>query len=199
MKSLFAYKKATQAVNFFARKEGGKISKMKALKLIFFADRYHFRKYGRLITSDKYFAMEHGPVPSSTKHLVDMNEAQHRLGRDYAERFVQPLSSSELQSISDVETKVLSKTDLEALEFAWSKFGRMTAGSLRNLTHSYPEWEKRKRQLLQGPKKAVKIDLLDFLEEPAGGADPCSAVDDRRRTAIREFVQQTQSVEKILY
>ncbi len=37
----FDYKKATQALNFFAIKCGGKIDKMKALKLIFFADRYH--------------------------------------------------------------------------------------------------------------------------------------------------------------
>jgi uncharacterized phage-associated protein len=54
------YEKCTQALNFFAQKAGGQINKMKALKLIFFADRYHVRKYGRLLTNDNYMAMEHG-------------------------------------------------------------------------------------------------------------------------------------------
>ena len=56
----FDYKKATQALNFFALKEGGTINKMKALKLIYFADRYNLRKYGRPVRNDDYWAMGYG-------------------------------------------------------------------------------------------------------------------------------------------
>ena len=55
----FDYKKAVQAINFFARKNGGKITKLEVLKLIFFADRYHLRKYGRPITNDQYLGACH--------------------------------------------------------------------------------------------------------------------------------------------
>ncbi len=62
----FSHRKATQALNFFAAKAGGKINKMKALKLVFFADRYHLRKYGRPVVGDEYLAMNYGPVASGT-------------------------------------------------------------------------------------------------------------------------------------
>src|ERR1700683_762715 len=47
-----AVRKATQALNYFACLSASgapfaEINKMKALKLLFFADRYHLRKYGR--------------------------------------------------------------------------------------------------------------------------------------------------------
>lgn len=49
----FSHRKATQALNFFARKAPGhSINKMKALKLVYFADRYHLRKYGRPVVGD---------------------------------------------------------------------------------------------------------------------------------------------------
>jgi len=57
MSLAFAHRKATQALNVLARNSGGTISKLKALKLVFFADRYHLRKYGRAIINDRYFAM----------------------------------------------------------------------------------------------------------------------------------------------
>jgi hypothetical protein len=47
---------------------------MKALKLIFLADRYHLCRYGRLITNDSYVAMKHGPVPSATRDIVESND-----------------------------------------------------------------------------------------------------------------------------
>ena len=49
----FSYKKATQALNYFARQSGGHLHKMKALKLLFFADRFHLRKSGRPLTNDE--------------------------------------------------------------------------------------------------------------------------------------------------
>ena len=80
----FDYKKTTQALNFFARKNDCKQNKLKALKLIFFADRYHIRKFGRPITNDKYEAMEYGPVPSNAKDLAEMNDFLGAEERVYA-------------------------------------------------------------------------------------------------------------------
>ena len=66
--SATSYKKATQALNFFALKKDGKINKMKAIKLIYLADRLHLRKYGRPIVGDIYWAMKLGPVGSRASH-----------------------------------------------------------------------------------------------------------------------------------
>ena len=43
------------------------------IKLIFFADRYHIRKYGRPITNDEYLAMDFGPVNSGVKDIAEMS------------------------------------------------------------------------------------------------------------------------------
>src|SRR5438309_84841 len=70
----FSHRKATQALNFFAQRAGGSINKMKALKLVYFADRYHLRKYGRPVVGDEYLAMNYGPVASGTKDLAEMSD-----------------------------------------------------------------------------------------------------------------------------
>ena len=66
-------RKSTQALNYFAHKAASgrppsrKLNKMKALKLLFFADRYHLRKYGRSVSDCVYFAMKHGPAASEAE------------------------------------------------------------------------------------------------------------------------------------
>lgn len=67
----FDFKKATQALNYLAKKFGGNINKMQAIKLIYFADRYHLRKYGRPVTNDEFVAMGYGPVGSKTKDIAE--------------------------------------------------------------------------------------------------------------------------------
>ena len=80
----FAYKKAAQAINCFAIQNGGEIDKLHALKLVFFADRFHLRKYGRPITNDQYWAMRFGPVASGVKDLFELDSLSHE-ERHYAD------------------------------------------------------------------------------------------------------------------
>src|SRR5262245_1230943 len=70
----FDYQKATQALNYLAKKEHGQIDKLKAMKLIWIAERYHLRNYGRLIINDKYFAMDKGPVASGVKDIAALKK-----------------------------------------------------------------------------------------------------------------------------
>lgn len=194
----FAHKKATQAVNYFARMAGGKISKMKAFKLTFLADRYHLRKYGRSITLDTYFAMVYGPVPSATKNLLDVDESHHRFGKEYSREYVRPLSDREIESVGEVDCAVLSETDSEALEFAWERFGHFTAGQLSNLTHKYPEWAEFEEPLMDCQTKAEKMDCLKFLDDPPPGIDPCFELSDADRKATKESIAETAKLMDVL-
>src|SRR5712692_6685551 len=122
----FSHRKATQALNFFARRAGGTINKMKALKLVFLADRYHLRKYGRPITNDEYFALEYGPIASGAKDLAEMSDFLGADERGYARRFIRPAKTAlTYSSLAEVDEKVLSESDREALDYAWQKFGRV--------------------------------------------------------------------------
>ena len=79
-------------MNFLARQAGGSIHKLKALKLVYFADRYHLRRYGRPVIGDEYLAMQYGPVPSNTKDIAEMGDFLGQEERDYARAFIRPMT-----------------------------------------------------------------------------------------------------------
>jgi uncharacterized phage-associated protein len=49
--------KIVQVIAYLLQKEG-QMDYLKIIKLIFFADKLHIKKYGRLITDDSYYAMD---------------------------------------------------------------------------------------------------------------------------------------------
>src|SRR6266480_5800387 len=120
-------RKSTQALNYFARLSARgapqPLNKMKALKLLFFADRYHLRKYGRPVTDCAYFAMKNGPVASEAKNVAEESAGLDNRSRSYARRYVHKDDRYHFSSAGEVDDAVLSKTDKEALDFAWQTFG----------------------------------------------------------------------------
>jgi uncharacterized phage-associated protein len=154
----FNYKKATQALNYLACRSGSKINKMKALKLVYFADRYHLRKYGRLITNDTYFAMEHGPVASGVKDLAEFSVALDKHEASYAKQYIRPVSKYTYESIADVDRDVFSDSDIEALKFAFETFGQLDKFKLRDKTHLYPEWKKHEQSLQKLSRTEMDIE-----------------------------------------
>lgn len=163
-------KKSVQAINYFARKKDGKINKMKAIKLVYFADRYHLRKYGRPIVGDDYWAMKLGPVASNT--LDTANLEANSLDKDcfnYAQKYIahskDDVKKENIISKENVDFGVFSQTDIEALETAFKEFGDKKNFELAETSHSYPEWLKHKREIEKG-KKRVKMDYLDFFLNP---------------------------------
>lgn len=184
----FDYKKATQALNYFARQEGSKISKLKALKLVYLADRYHLRKYGRPITNDDYWAMKLGPVPSGTRDIAGLN-AEYLDEREitYARESIE-IHGHALRSKRPVDDMVFSDSDLEALDFAWSRFGHLPEFDLADLTHQYPEWKKHQQALELNPR--IHMHIEDFLNDPAEGVDKCYELSDDERRSTLEHLKE---------
>jgi uncharacterized phage-associated protein len=189
------FEKCTQALNFFAHKAGGHINKMKALKLVFFADRYHVRKYGRLLTNDSYMAMEHGPVPSKTKDIAESNNYLEDSIKNYSENFIDPINNLVLRSKSEVDEDVFSESDLEALNFAWNTFGHFDPYELRDITHNYPEWYKFKDKLTCGA--CYSMNILDFLHDPKGNSNKCYELSEDEKKEIREHLIELAHIESL--
>ena len=196
MSLAIAHRKATQALNFFARQSGGEINKLKALKLLFFADRYHIRKFGRPVSECTYYAMAHGPVASEAKHLSEECDRLPLAVRSYARKFIRKRADYDFASVSDVDASVLSKTDLEALEFAWQYFGRFSKYQLRDITHHYPEWKRHERTLKNPVQRRVPMNYAEFFEEPDAGYIPCHALTDEEREAGRDLFLQRQAFDQ---
>jgi len=167
----FNYKKAVQAVNFFALKNGGDVNKLKVIKLIFFADRYHLRKYGRLITNDEYFAMDHGPVGSAVKDIAELSEFLDLKESSYASEFIEVPNRYNVKSLEDFDSSVFSESDLEALTFAWNKFGQYDQFALRDITHEYPEWKRHEHALKDCSR--LRMNYKDFFEDPPENLEKC--------------------------
>jgi len=196
MNLTFAHRKATQALNFFARQSGNRINKLKALKLVYFADRYHLRKYGRPITNDRYLAMEFGPVASSCKDLAEMSEFIGSEERNYATQFLAPVEH-DYTSASDVDSAELSQTDLEALEFAWREYGNSEPFDLAVETHKFPEWKKHETRLASPTESRILMHYSDFLENPPVNIDKLPALSAQDQSDLKEQLDELHAIESI--
>ena len=169
-----SYKKATQALNYFARKKDGKINKMKAIKLIYFADRYHLRKYGRPVVGDMYWAMKFGPVGSHALDVADLDKGVDQVCLKYASGFIDhPKGDDKARTVAskkEVDLDVFSQTDIEALESVYKEFGGYDGFELADIAHKYPEWSKFRKEIIDEGKKRVQMDYKDFFANPKGTA-----------------------------
>lgn len=162
----FDYKKATQALNLFSIKEGGIINKMKAIKLVWLSDRVHLRKYARTITGDTYFALPNGPIPSSTRDILEQNDIS--LSEDelkYSSEYLKITGKYEFKSNAVVNNKVFSQTDIECINTAYDLYGKFDKYKLSDLSHSFPEWKKYESALNNKISSRFLMEEIDFFND----------------------------------
>lgn len=142
---MVATKTIVEAV-YYLLKKLGPTDKLKLVKLIFLADKYHLIKYGRTITNDEYWAMAHGPVGSNIKDVLEYDNdlAMSRAEYAYAKKFFSRANENQFKANDKAQIckfNFLSETDIEALEATIQHFGKMKTWCLRDFTHKYPEWK----------------------------------------------------------
>ncbi len=151
--------KALSSAAYIIRGCGGNIGRLKLLKLIFIADRYHIRKYLRPVTGDKYYAMKLGPVATFLYNVCK--------GLTTGEGFVRRGSKPNEMRLGEkeIETNIFSPSDIEALEFALTRFGNLDFNKLTKVVHAYPEWAKFAARFEKNPEGREEIDFADFFDE----------------------------------
>ena len=146
----------------------GFADKVKIIKLVYLADKYHLIHYGRTVTNDEYFAMPLGPVGSTVKDVLSFNhftlspeeyKYSHKLFKETNDEFT--------SSDAEIVHEMLSDTDTEALDFVIDKFSHMTSSELIDYTHKYPEWYQYK-SLFEGKRTKRETinteELLSLIE-----------------------------------
>ncbi len=140
-------RKASQTVAFFALKTAARrINVLKAIKLVYLADRENIASYGFPIQDERRVSMKHGPVNSYTYDYIQgevwpqqdcgwsdflADRSHHNVG----------LASDQI-TLDDLDE--LSDAEIATLEAVWEKFGAMTQWDLVEHTHdkaNVPEWE----------------------------------------------------------
>lgn len=191
------YKKVTQVVNFLLSHYGDVgLPKLKLVKLVWAADRYHVRKYARFVTGDDYVAMKNGPVPSCVKDVIEfsVNEYSNLKNDDlpYINQYIKN-NNGVIYSVGKTDMDYLSDTDVEALNFSLKQFGELDDEEIVDETHKYPEWIKQKDSLMppigHGVEKAKDIDEKDFYENPAIEDDPFAVDENELECSKKNFLE----------
>ncbi|MBF0541334.1 MAG: SocA family protein [Nitrospirae bacterium] len=161
-----------EAVHYLLDKLGT-CDKIKLIKLIFFADKYHLTRYGRSITHDTYFAMPLGIVGSTLKDILSFNSnmLSKQEFKDVSD-FIEKIDENNFKSKKNIEYSydMLSETDIEALDFIINNFGNKTQWELSEYSHKYPEWLKYEDELTSGTSKRFKLkieELMSVIENDA--------------------------------
>jgi uncharacterized phage-associated protein len=143
--------------------------KIKLVKLIYLADKYHLLLYGRTITGDRYFAMDYGPVGSMVKDVLkpDKYTLSHE-DIEYSESLYKRIDDNtfRVKDPAHVENFNFSESDKRALDFIIEKFGKNDSFELSDYTHKYHEWLSHEEELKA--KKCIPLsnkDLLSVLED----------------------------------
>ena len=158
MRLRFNEKKATQAAAILLQLCGGVMSYMKLIKLLYLADREALLRWGRPITTDRYFSMDHGPVLSRVLDLV--TDGDHPGTPSIWASHISAPSNFEVQLRCDAGRDELSAAEVALLGEVWQQHSAKSRWDLVELTHKLPEW----KDPLGG---AVPIAFRDILK--AGG------------------------------
>ncbi len=130
----------------------GATSKTKLMKLLFFADFEHIRKYNRPITWAEYRRLPKGPVPSYFLDIINFvigKKIPYVLDKDVKKfsnvikvkrglfglgAFLCPLRKPKMEE--------LSQSDKEILDEILKRYGAKNAGQLWRATHRHPAWKR---------------------------------------------------------
>lgn len=131
-----------QAAALFLLKAGGPMPHLKLMKLLYIADRESYRRRGSPITGDEMVSMPHGPVLSRT---LDLMKGAAPSAPNGWPRYVCRVNQHAVTLAHGVTEETflgkLSRADRWVIDDVWERYGAMSQWELRDLTHTFPEWE----------------------------------------------------------
>jgi len=105
--------------------------KHKISKILYYADKKHLDKYGRLITGDRYIKMDHGPVPSWIYDVIKHNADNQQILQ---------VNGFNVKALRKPKLEELSESDIECLKKSIEEHGSKNFLQLREESHD-ETWE----------------------------------------------------------
>lgn len=126
------------------------LGKTKLMKLFYFIDFLHVKKYGVPITNDTYINLELGPIPTVIKNMVDnvVDDPEKAILSDTIR--INELDGIKMQQIFSfqefsVEDKdYFNDNELETLKTICVRFGSKNTKSIVEASHSESPWTETK-------------------------------------------------------
>lgn len=112
-------------------------------KILYFADCMHLDRYGRLITGDNYKAMKDGPVAENGYDIIKIAQGKGKYIPDginveditSALKVYDKSESYRVQPLRKYDDEVFSDSDIKCIDEAIIKYGKMTFGQIREISH----------------------------------------------------------------
>jgi len=147
----------------------GKADKIFLVKLMYLADKYHLMNYGRTITNDEFLAFENGPAGSRTTDILEFDP--YVLGKNLflAKSLIKKGEGHQYlpgSKCRDHEIEMLSRSDIEALDFVIAKFGKMNQWDLVDYTHTFHEWKQYEDKFKRHITRRERISTEEVLSNP---------------------------------
>lgn len=141
-KEKFDQRKALHAMLFVVTHLPNPANVYNVLKCLYYADRKHLQEYGRQIYGETFYALEHGPVPSAADEIIKYANGRAKWDLRFPEAFeLLAVNDIHVSARGPVDTELLSRSDMACLLDAARKYGRMTFGRLKKLSHQGKAFE----------------------------------------------------------
>jgi putative zinc finger/helix-turn-helix YgiT family protein len=137
----FELEKFFQTIRFFCFPEG--VSKTKLMKLLFYADFGHFKKYSVSITGARYARLPYGPVPDQFEKWLDMLESDEK-GLRKEEVWYGEYSGEEFISDRQADLSVFDTTELRILAAVKEVFHNHSAKQISDRSHGEKGYQETK-------------------------------------------------------
>lgn len=185
-------KKIIQALAYIAYQQADhKVNSMKAYKLLWLADRYHLRQYGRTITGDAFFALPHGVVPSDAKNVIEHQKTNLPNDETYRDKYIKRIGKYDYQAIIAPDMMVFSDSDQEALDKILQTYGYLDQYQLEKLSHKFPEWLAYKAGLeAEDAPNAYKIEIDYFFENVTDGQSGLFVDDSEKISIVKDYFHE---------
>ena len=127
-----------------------KISKLEAIKLLYYIDKEHLLKYGRFVTGDEYHKCPYGPVPTFILDFINDPEIHlEKEDLDYLNKFIS-FSSDKYRIMTSKEAPdldELSDSEQEIIDFVLEKYSDFR-NNLIDLTHDEYAYKETKGKII---------------------------------------------------
>lgn len=124
------------------------LGKVKLMKLFYFLDFLHVKRFGAPVTFDRYVHLEHGPIPSTIKNIIDELScdpdkshvsdiiALHKI--EFDNGIMHKIEAR--RKLQPKELDFFSPDELETLQEVCSRFGAMNTGQIEEASHREAPW-----------------------------------------------------------
>ena len=136
---IFDEMKAAQAAAYLLSLHEAPMNDISLMTLLYFSDRLSLEKYHSTITTDSYFSMKSGPIPSGIYDYLKHNESTD-IWKSYIKKANQ-YSVRSAKKMDDADFDCLSIEDKEILSSVYDKYKNTDQLELSKISHTFPEWQ----------------------------------------------------------